>query len=972
MTEHDLSGASTEPEAAQSLLLDIALSSLEHQDFAHAAQHIFESCKNAIGATAGYVALLSSDGLENEVMFLDAGGMPCSVDPTLPMPIRGLREQAYRSMRAVANNEFATSEWWQLMPDGHANLENVLFAPLVLDGEAAGIMGFANKPGGFDANDLALATTFGTIAAIALRDARTLEELIASEARLAEHLAHAEAEAARERTRARSYLDASEALLVGLSADGAVRFANRTICELLEVDEAELLGRDWPSIAFPEQWREHAISSIRRALTGESTPLQSMESSLVTPSGERHIVWRHTVVTDENGLASALMSSGEDITLRRRAEQRWRESQQRLELAVWATDVGFWDLDLTSDEVFFSQKWKAQLGYADDEIVNDLSEWRSRLHPDDRAGAEANLAAYVRSPFSEYVNEFRMRHKEGCYRWILSHGRAILDEEEKPVRLLGTHIDITDRKRSERAAEIVEGLHEFARLNSLDSLLVETLDQTCELLDSRIGFYHFVEADEQKISLRAWSTATAKFCHTPGQTGHGYDVTQAGVWIDCIRERRAVVHNDYASLPNRRGLPEGHAEVVRELVVPIFRGQRIVAILGVGNKSCDYTEQDVQLATHIADVAWEVADRKRSDDALRESEERFRMSLELSPEPVFLVRDGVFVFVNKAGLALLGDDLLGQSVIESVHPDYRELVRSGLRSLSQEATATPAEEIQLLRSDGSVVDVEATSAVLPMSEGPTIEVALRDITERKAIQAEVLRQQERLAELATELLHSGAQERSRIAVELHDGVGQALAAAKLNAQRLAAELPDSADGESAQLLVVALETAIGDVRSITSELNPPLLQAFGLGAALERLAESFLSTYGLACDVHVEPAAHQIKGDTGLLLHRSATELLNNVQRHSGVRSAQLSVRIRGSWAILRVEDRGCGFDPEAIGTTNDGHVRFGLSSIRERMWLVGGHALIDSTPGHGTRVEVRVPLDYDRSAPDVGAAVPS
>ncbi|MEW6109572.1 MAG: PAS domain S-box protein [Nitrospirota bacterium] len=164
-----------------SALLDGSRTVLEYRVFKDAAKAIFESCKSLIGAKAGYVALLSEDGTENEVVFLDPGGLPCNVDPSLPMPIRGLRGEAYRTGKAVYNNDFADSEWIKYMPEGHASLSNVLFAPLMLNGKVVGLLGLANKPGGFTDNDSRMASAFGELAAVSLQNSRTLEALKESE-----------------------------------------------------------------------------------------------------------------------------------------------------------------------------------------------------------------------------------------------------------------------------------------------------------------------------------------------------------------------------------------------------------------------------------------------------------------------------------------------------------------------------------------------------------------------------------------------------------------------------------------------------------------------------------------------------------------------------------------------------------------------------------------------------------------------
>lgn len=153
---------------------------LKSQKFSVTAKRVFDSCANVIGAKAGYVALLSDDGAENELLFLEDGGMPCTVSLELPMPIRVLRETAYKTGKVVFDNDFMKSEWVKFMPKGHMDLKNVLFSPLNIDNKTVGIMGFACKDEDFTENDAKIAAAFGNYAAIALQNSRILEELTAS------------------------------------------------------------------------------------------------------------------------------------------------------------------------------------------------------------------------------------------------------------------------------------------------------------------------------------------------------------------------------------------------------------------------------------------------------------------------------------------------------------------------------------------------------------------------------------------------------------------------------------------------------------------------------------------------------------------------------------------------------------------------------------------------------------------------
>jgi diguanylate cyclase (GGDEF)-like protein len=190
-------------------------------------------------------------------------------------------------------------------------------------------------------------------------------------------------------------------------------------------------------------------------------------------------------------------------------------------------------------------------------------------------------------------------------------------------------------------------LAEAAGRLSLQELLVATLDEAGALTGSPIGFFHFVEPDQVTLTLQAWSTRTTnEFCQASGQGQH-YAVDKAGIWADCIRLRRPVVHNDYAGMPHGTPLPEGHAVLVREMVVPVLRDGHIVAVLGVGNKPTAYDDQDVHDVAALADVAWDVTTRKLMEERLRHSEAQLRAILDVVDQGIGLWNpDGRLVYAN--------------------------------------------------------------------------------------------------------------------------------------------------------------------------------------------------------------------------------------------------------------------------------------------------------------------------------------
>ncbi len=179
--------------------------------------------------------------------------------------------------------------------------------------------------------------------------------------------------------------------------------------------------------------------------------------------------------------------------------------------------------------------------------------------------------------------------------------------------------NITEHKRAESSTQARLRMLSMAASSSVfrDEILQKMLDEIEKQTGSTIGFYHFLDADQETLSLQAWSTDTLRnMCTAEGRGSH-YNISQAGVWADCVRERGPVIHNDYASLANRKGLPPGHAAVQREMVVPILRGGRITAIIGVGNKPTDYNAADVEIAQSLGQLSWEIFERTRAVEELQ-------------------------------------------------------------------------------------------------------------------------------------------------------------------------------------------------------------------------------------------------------------------------------------------------------------------------------------------------------------------
>ncbi len=184
--------------------------------------------------------------------------------------------------------------------------------------------------------------------------------------------------------------------------------------------------------------------------------------------------------------------------------------------------------------------------------------------------------------------------------------------------------DITERKRLESLAAMRARLLEMADTLSTEALLQLALDETEKMTESMIGFCFVIARDQTLISLQTVSTNTLKLMGAFSARNVHERVEQAGVWADAIRQRKTVIHNDYAALPNRKGLPRGHIPITRELVVPVIRGDMVVAAFGIGNKRSDYDEQDARWAGAVADLIWDIVEKKTTAQEYRNIEERLQ------------------------------------------------------------------------------------------------------------------------------------------------------------------------------------------------------------------------------------------------------------------------------------------------------------------------------------------------------------
>lgn len=322
------------------------------------------------------------------------------------------------------------------------------------------------------------------------------------------------------------------------------------------------------------------------------------------------------------------------------------------------------------------------------------------------------------------------------------------------------------------------------------------------------------------------------------------------------------------------------------------------------------------------------------------------------------------LYLNPAAERLTGwsrDQAVGQplpSVFRQQipEPESDTSFLRGCPSTDNPGATTPVREVVLLRRDNQPLPVEVTEAPLQDDvRGPLGTVLVfRDVTERKRYQTALHESRQRLRALARNLETSREEERSRIAREIHDELGQMLTKLKMDLSwlaRRATALADPACDAKLCAMMELVDQTVQTVRRISGQLRPGLLDTLGLPAALEWEAKEFETRTGIACQVSIPSPAPTVDRPLATALFRIVQEALTNVARHARASRVILRLEAREGTVCLEVWDDGRGATPQELHRPGC----FGILGMRERVHALGGEFQIESQPGHGTHIRVQV-----------------
>ncbi|MFL6655817.1 MAG: PAS domain-containing protein, partial [Sulfurifustis sp.] len=343
---------------------------------------------------------------------------------------------------------------------------------------------------------------------------------------------------------------------------------------------------------------------------------------IITASGEQKWIWgQGRGVYGRDGELLFIEGFVSDITELKRAEEALRESRSRLRLAVQGANVGLWDWHVQTNDLYMSPEWKRQLGYAEDEISDRSEEWRNRVHPDDLERVEATVHRCLDGRTPIFESEFRMRHKDGSYRWIYARAEPIRGRGNRPVRMLGCHIDLTERKRTEEATarnaarhETLAALGQFALGHrELDELMSRAVTDLASCLNLEYAKILQHVPEERTLLLRARHGWDASH---PARVLYGDRPESLASY--CLRHELATTTEDFTRETRFAPNPFEAVTGVRSAVaVVIHGGSRPYGVLSAHSKSARrFSADEVSFVQSVANVLAAAIERREAEQRL--------------------------------------------------------------------------------------------------------------------------------------------------------------------------------------------------------------------------------------------------------------------------------------------------------------------------------------------------------------------
>jgi PAS domain S-box-containing protein len=719
-------------------------------------------------------------------------------------------------------------------------------------------------------------------------------------------------------------------------ADGRVRF--RYVSESVEA----IIGWTVEEITDPrfdifELLDEAQAADLRVAVMDATRRMSSLtrEVRLRTKSGgHRWLRFSSTPTaetTPEGGDAITWHGVVLDITDRIEAQASLAAAHHRLHdletiinrgpavAFVWRVEEG-WPVEYVTKNV-------KQFGYTAEQLLAGDVSWPAITHRDDVARLEADVAEHIEQGHDSFGQRYRLIGGDGQVRWVEDRTFAVRDASGKLTHFQGVIIDVTDREQA------IQALHESRR---------------------------FIQkiADTTPVMLFVWDMQTWQPIYQNPQVRIQLGYTDAH-W-EAIRTQPGIA-TPLEDLPlQKRFFDDLRAAADGQIVEGEYRTANAVGDMRwVRIRGMVFERRPNGAVSSVVSTVMDVTDRHESEAAARASESLFRSMLKAVPDVVLVFdADGRYlsVFTEKPHLLFLPpDQLIGKTVDDIVDAKIAAEIKRTIRQALKTGQVQNYE--YTLPIDGEERCFAAGVVPFETDDEPRVLWVARDETRRRQMQLQVEAHQHQLESLAAQLTLAEERERRRIAVDLHDHIGQTLSLTQIKLGAIDDSTLTASDRAALRDSVDLIRQTIFDARSLMFELSPPILYDLGLEAAIEWLAEQHQQEHCLSVELAMPDDRLPFDETTAVLLFRVVRELMTNIVKHAQASTVNIAIKRRGERALITVRDDGVGMRPDATNGQRTAGKHFGLFNVRQQIERLGGTINIRSTRGKGTSVTVETTL---------------
>ena len=634
--------------------------------------------------------------------------------------------------------------------------------------------------------------------------------------------------------------------------------------------------------------------------------IADVESSILTKEGKKIPYYFTGAVIEYEG-KPAMLGTGIDISERKEAEEKIKVANERFELIARATNDIIWDWNLLTDELWWNDNFYKLFGFENTDGLPQISMWSNNIHPDDLKRVLNNVGDAIKSGKKYWNDEYRYVKSDGNIIVVYDRGFILHDKAGKPYRMIGSMLDITERKRIEN--EIIESEEKYRTLVEQASDAIFIADKTGRFINVNSVACKMVQVEEKEMLQKSI-----------------YDFT---ITEDLQR-------NPFHFEELKQGKTVMTERIIRDKEGKVKDVEITAKLLSDGRLLCF-----VRDISERKKVQMEILKEKNLSDSIINS------------------LPGIFYLISQEGQFLRWNNnfekvsLYNSDEIKSMHPfdffdhDEKEIIAQTIRRVFKHGE----EKIQanfLLKSAKKIPYYFTGKAI--EYEGNTCLVGVGiDFSERVRVQEEIKQTSDKLRQLTAHLINIREEERKRIGSEIHDELGQQLTAIKMDVAWIDKQI--TADAATLKLklknIIKLLDSSNQSIRRILSELRPYILDNYGLPEALKWLGQQFTENTGITVSLSTDDATLKFSDPLATCVFRVYQEALTNITRYAHASAVATSLHKMDERLIFSVEDNGKGFDVAAALKEKT----FGLLGMRERVISIGGKFEIASTPVSGTKI---------------------